>query len=323
MLFHPLSLVINIIDLLSLYFLFAAFLPSFRFVLQESAEGTLENCGRNGNILFLLQSVSFALTIVGISLVYPPILTGIMCGTGVIHMAGETGTRMLIVRLCVLLVLYIWHLIERCNTKGKQRPLNMALARGMLLVCPFVLLAVWLNMQMVWTLSHGASADCCTVVYGGTATGLFSISVTVWLIFLVLLSVLLLGLAVGVVFKKSVSQALLIVLLLIGVLWCLVASVCLYTFFAKLYYGGAPHRCLWCLFLPANSSVGYLFLVTIGAVFFQSNAILVRARLARYVPEMAEEQNSRMRRGGIVILAAVLVYVLLTIGPLLFVFVTK
>ncbi len=107
MIYHPLSLSLLSLDLLSLYFLVSALFVSIGVVLhwtpgtatteQILLGSAAETASLQGRIVFVLQLLSFILILFAFTTVFPGLIPGAMCGTGVLQASGETGLRMLLV----------------------------------------------------------------------------------------------------------------------------------------------------------------------------------------------------------------------------------
>jgi len=319
MLFHPLTIAVLLFDLLSLIVLFSAFRISLRFVLGSNTDDREVFSIAPGRFVFVLQCISFLLLLFAVSLIFPPILTGIMCGTGVLKISGETGVRMLLVRICTLLVLFVWYQLDSASRELPEKDMKMIAAKGMLFSVPFVVLGVWLSAKTLWLLNTGVSGDCCSLAYGATDTGeKFSFSPDIWLFFLTLFSVVLCLLALFVASKKESSQRLIAITSCCGIVWCLPASVCLLYYFSAYYYGVSQHPCFWCLFLPGNYFVGYPLFIAMTLVFFQSVVLFVYGRFAFFKPHLLGWSRKKMRKSAGLIIAGMLLYFLLTLFPALF-----
>lgn len=318
MLFHPLVIAVLLLDLLSLIGLFSAFWTSLQFVLGNKMDDGEKVRISPGRLVLVLQCVSFLLLLVGVSLIFPPILTGIMCGTGVLAISGETGVRMLLVRIGTLLALFVWYQLDSASTEFPKNDMKMIAAKGMLFSVPFVVLGVWLSAKTLWLLNTGVSGDCCSLAYGSTGVGgKFTFHPGVWLSFLTILSVILFMTALFAASKKELSQRLIVLTSCCGIVWCLPATVCLLYYFSVYYYGVSQHPCYWCLFLPGNYFIGYPLFFAMGIVLSQSFAIFVYGRLSFFKPQLADWSREKRRKSASFIISGMLVYFLLTISPVI------
>jgi hypothetical protein len=325
MLSHPLSIIIIITELCSLYFLFSALTFSIRYLLQETEEERKKctpvisdgNVTRSGRLVLLLQCVASGLLLLGISLVFPPILTGIMCGTGVLQISGETGIRMLLVKLCALLDLYVWYVIDCANRELPDKQLTSATSRAMLCCVPFVLMGVWLSVKTLWVLNQGQSGDCCTIAYGAAVVGGVPFTLSFWLIFLAVISIVLIFFVLRILVVEKLFSFLLMMSLCGGLVWCLTASLCLRYFFTAYYYGVTQHHCLWCLFLPRNYYVGYGFFLVFAIVFSQSVNIFVTGHVALMQNELSAWARKKIRKSTLLVIAGMIFYFLLILIPVI------
>ncbi len=313
MLFHPLVIAVLFLDLLSLIVLFSAIRILLQFILGNKTDDGAKVRISPGRCVLVLQCVSFLLLLVGVSLIFPPILTGIMCGTGVLKISGETGVRMLLVRICTLLVLFVWYQLDSASRELPEKDMKMIAAKGMLFSVPFVVLGVWLSAKTLWLLNTGVSGDCCSLAYGATDVGgKFSFNPDIWLLFLTVSSIGLFLLALFVASKKESSQRLIAITSCCGIVWCLPASVCLLYYFSAYYYGVSQHPCFWCLFLPGNYFVGYPLFFAMTLVFSQSVVLFVYGRFSIFKPQLLGWSRKKMRKSAGLIIAGMLLYFLLT-----------
>lgn len=332
MIWHPLALSFLSLDLLTCYFLFWALLTSGRIVLHWSAgsansrqillESAAETASLQGRICIVLLVCSFVLILFGIATVFPKMVPGAMCGTGVLQASGETGLRMLLVRIGGLLCLFIWYQLDRNNRLLQDGLLSEAVAKAMLLSSPFVIMGVVLTLKMVWQLNVEQAVDCCAVVYdqfGSTreAQSTLGGSDGFWLSCLGVLSILLFGGALLLVFRSAPIKVLIAVLFPVALFWCGVASVSLVHIFSSYHYGVLHHHCPWCLFLPEHNSVGYPLFFAIAVVLLESIAVVVNHRISLLIPALENFVEKRMRQSGWRIVSAMICYFLFAIMPAL------
>jgi len=323
MLFHPLSIAVLVTDSVSLFFLFRTLSISIRFLVHEtdgrgqllSSAVTQEKLSLNGRLVFALQVLSFLLMLLGVSLVFPPILTGIMCGTGVLQISGETGVRMLLVKGSALLILHLWWQIDLANREHSRKGLSQATARAILCCVPFVLLGIWLSLGTLWAMYRGQSGDCCTLVYGASASGGFVFNPAIWLSLLAANSIIVLLSAFRAISNKRFSSRMEAFFLCNLLCWCVLATFNLFYFFSAYYYGVTQHHCLWCLFLPGNYSVGYLFFIIVAIMLSQVVTVFVAGRLVAFRAELSGWAAQKVRRSSFLIIAGMIAYFLLTLIP--------
>lgn len=332
MIWHPLALSFISLDLLSCYFLFWALLTSGRIVLHWSAgaadsrqillEAAAETASLQGRICMALQFCSFVLILFSIATVFPKLVPGAMCGTGVLQASGETGLRMLLVRAGGLIALFVWHQLDRNNRLLEEGLLSEAVAKGMLLSSPFILMGIVLSMQMVWQLNVEQAVDCCAVIYdqfGSAKEAALTMggSDSQWLACLSILSILLFGGAFRLIMAPVVTAPLVYSLFCVALFWGATASITLVHIFSSYHYGVLHHHCPWCLFLPEHYSVGYPLFFAIGVVLLESVGLVVSHRSVLFVPELASFARKRMRQCGLRLAAAMFCYFLFAVVPAL------
>ena len=324
MLSHPLSIAIVLLELGSLYFLARAALPASRLLLKESsgngaqgvADSDMEASSVNGYRLFIVQAVAFFLALIGISLVFPPILTGIMCGTGVLQISGDTGIRMLLVKGLLLLSLYVWAQVDLVRRTLSEEHLDAGCAKGLICTVPFVVLGVWLSIETLWALGHGQSGDCCTIAYGGTLKGSLLLDSSWLLGGLALLSILVLAYGICVVRNSAIATWLYALGGGVILVWCVVAYFAMVYFFSAYYYGVTQHHCPWCLFLPGNFGIGYPLTLAMALLLSQGAALVIRNRINCLYPLPVEWLQRKNRISGLLILAGMVVYFLVSLIPM-------
>ncbi len=130
MIWHPLSLTIMGLDALSLLFVLAASLSALRVVTRwdpastsaaqismEAAVDVGALATRFGLVFFLASS---ALLLFAIAQVFPPLVQGAMCGTGVLEAMGSGAWRSLASRLLAVAALWVWMSLEGVNRRAPR-----------------------------------------------------------------------------------------------------------------------------------------------------------------------------------------------------------
>jgi hypothetical protein len=100
-------------------------------------------------------------------------------------------------------------------------------------------------------------------------------------------------------------------------LWVPVAAIALVRVLAAYHYGVLHHHCPWCLFLPVHGGVGYPLFGALMVAAFEGAAAWGAAAIAARYPVVEPAGAARVRRSGRRVVAAVLLFFLLSAGPAL------
>ena len=324
MIWHPLLLAVLFLDVLSVLLVAAATVSAVRIVIggsSKSAHSTQVALERRavtasiqGRIGLALLGLSTLVLIVGITGVLPKIVSGAMCGTGVLQATRGAAGRALALRGLALGLLAIWHLLDRLNRRQPDSPLATVAARSLLLASPVAVLAVYDTFQAILRLDVNRPVDCCSVVYGkirsGTQAGAASCIpdlLWVWGLALGGIAILLLGVHLWRSTRPAGARTTGVVSLL-AILWVPVAATGLVRSLAPYLHGVPQHRCPWCLFLPQHNLVGYLLFGCLILVATEAGAAFISSMVAARFPAMERETWKRSRAAGWRIAAATVLF---------------
>jgi hypothetical protein len=333
---HPLSLSIVALDLLSLTFALAASLTALRVLLSwdpsttspsqvalEAATDGASLATRYGLGFFVAGSL---LLVLGIAQGFPSLVRGAMCGTGVMEAMGPLGPRALILRGLALAALWVTGSIDRLNRGLPRSPAIPLVSRWQLLTLPLIVLAALATARALLSLDPYAPVDCCQAVYDNfsslsAARSSFGIADTLWLgAFglggLILGIVVLWSWRVVSLAEASRTQAIASWLLPLVVLsWVPLAGLSLVRVLAAYHYEVLFHHCPWCLFLPLHGAVGYPLFGALTVLGLEAMAFAAASRLAAKEPAFALVARQRKRRALIAIAVSLLVFLALTLLP--------
>lgn len=343
---HPLMVAVLVVDGLALLFALTAAVTHLRVLLgwepgssdprQIALEGATDAAAIAGRYALWAFVAATALLVLGISLVLPQLVSGAMCGTGVLTAMGGTGQRALALRGLALALLWVWRTLDALNRAAPRPPATPAVARWQLLALPLLALAVIDTARALWALDPARPVDCCQVVYDGFASSAQASTTAglddqVWIALtsaggLVLLALAVLGLrrlsrTVEVLPKLGATLALL------AVAWAPVATVTLVRVLSAYHYQVLQHHCPWCLLLPEHWAVGYPLYGALLVVLLEALSALTAARFKPAVVDvagstlaetmLAEAARQRQRRAFVAIIVSVLLFAALTAGPAL------
>ncbi|MFZ0614625.1 MAG: hypothetical protein WAM73_20435 [Desulfobacterales bacterium] len=334
MIWHPLLLTALTAQLIGLLLLAAAAAKSFRILtgwdpsaadraqlaLEIEAEATVI-LGRWALGTFLFSS---ALMVLGITNVFPALIPGAMCGTGVLQAMGRAGTDFLVLNGALLGILLFWNAAEALGRRMPDFPLARLGARLLLLALPVAALACTRSVSAALAVDTHRPVDCCAVVYDqyrtlSEANSFSGLADGFWLTSCFALSLLLFGLAVRV--RRTAPAAASPhtgFLAVTATVWVPVAAVTLTNILAAYHYGVLQHRCPWCLFLLQHRMTGLPLFGALAVIAFESLTGYLLPLAVKRDPRLRPAASDRSRRAAGRILVALLLFLSFTLLPPLF-----
>jgi hypothetical protein len=334
---HPLLLAVVSLDLLALLFVLYGAQTYVRVLLRWEPEATdseqirLEGAvdaasfaTRFGSAFFLGATL---LLVVGISLLLPPLISGAMCGTGVLTAMGAAGWRALILRALALVLLWVWRTLDGVDRSCPRPPAVPLVSRWQLLTVPVVALSLLQTVRIIRRLDPNEPVDCCQVVYDTygsvrEATESFGLTDRTWIVLAAAgASTLLVLLSWEIVRSRRAgtmvpeSAALNWGLPVGVVLFVPIGTLTLVKVLAAYHYQVLHHHCPWCLFLPEHGAVGYPLFGALLLIVLEGAAFLAAGQLRRTHPSLGAGARSRQYRAAMIQLFALLILVALTAGP--------
>ncbi len=334
MTWHPLLLTALAARVVGLLLLTAAAAKSFRILIgwnPSAADRTQLSLEIEAEAAVLLARwalgtflFSSALMLLGITNVFPALIPGAMCGTGVLQAMGRAGTDFLVLDAALLGILLFWNAAEALGRRWPDYPLARFGARLLLLALPVAVLACARSVSAALGVDTHRPVDCCAMVYDryrtlSEAQSVSGIPDGFWLTAWSALGLLLGGLAAGV--RRAATGAtpkLTAMLAVTAMVWVPVAAVTLTNIFAAYHYGVLQHRCPWCLFLLQHRLAGLPLFGALALIAFESLTGCLLPLAVKSVPGLRPAALERSRRAAGRILAALLVFLSLTILPPLF-----
>jgi hypothetical protein len=314
MIWHPLSISVLTMDLIGLLCVGAAVVSAIRIVTGWSHESKNEGeivlerrataVSVQGRIGLALLLISTLVLVAGITSVFPKLVPGAMCGTGVLQATKGAAGRALALRGLALGLFAVWHLLDRMNRSQQDDPLATVSARTLLMASPVVFLAVHDTFRAVLRLDVNRPVDCCSVVYGkirsaSQAGGVSGIPDAYWVWGLILggIGIILLGVNLWRASRPMGARATGL-LSLFAILWVPVAATGLVRSLAAYLHGVPQHRCPWCLFLPQHNLVGYLLFGCLILVAAEAGTAFVSSIVAAKFPALRTDAGKRSRAAG-------------------------
>lgn len=302
MMAHPVILAITVLDVVSLFFLCHAaagavriegsWAPGSSARSQIMLERSYETGAISARAAFALTAFSALILVLGITNVFPEIVPGAMCGTGVLQATKGQGGRALLFRFIALVLLYVWSVLENLNRSRPDYPMARLNARMLLLASPFALLGFLDTFWAFGSLDVYTPVNCCTTVYERVSVGkriLYAVEVNdrVLVFFFVALTLSMLFFSLGGFAagprrygKFSAASA------LTTLIWAPLAATALVRVFSAYYYEVLHHYCPWCLFLPEHGFAGFPLFFLWCAASIQGLAGFAVYRAIRGHPEI-------------------------------------
>lgn len=255
--------------------------------------------------------------LVGICLIWHNVVSGAMCGTGVMQAMGTDGVRASIFWTAALLVLYSWWTLDRIGGDHPQGVLTRTSLRVLITAAPFLALGLFYAWQALMRIDTIPAVSCCAAVYDRVLDGTASLS-SRWIanfsLWGNLAGTLVLLLLVAATIRKPDNRSA-GALFALAVIWTPMSVVAVKTTWAAYYYQVLSHPCPWCLFLPAYGGVGFLIFGCLTVAVLESLTV----GLTRYVrlrhPALTASANRFSKRAALRIAIALIGFSLLTVGP--------
>jgi hypothetical protein len=334
MIWHPLQLTALAALFIGLLLLTAAAVKAFRIVIgwnpasadraQISLEIEAEAAVVMARWALWITLFSIVLMILGITNVFPALIPGAMCGTGVMQAMSPAGTGFLILNFILLGILLFWNTLEKLGRRRPDYPLARLGARLLLLALPVAALAFVQSVSAAFEVDTHRPVDCCAVVYDqyrtlSEAQSISGLSDGFWLTAWGSLSVLLLFL--GLLVRRSATALTLKwngLLAATAAIWVPVAAITLTDILSAYHYGVLQHRCPWCLFLLQHRAVGFPLFGALAVIGFESLTAFLLPAVVKNDPQMLPSAFDRSRIAAGRIIVALFVFLILTALPPLF-----
>ncbi|MEN8753034.1 MAG: hypothetical protein AB1Z18_09695 [Desulfobacterales bacterium] len=334
MIWHPLQLTALAALFIGLLLLTAAAVKAFRIVIgwnpasadraQISLEIEAEAAVVMARWALWITLFSIVLMILGITNVFPALIPGAMCGTGVMQAMSPAGTGFLILNFILLGILLFWNTLEKLGRRRPDYPLARLGARLLLLALPVAVLAFVQSVSAAFEVDTHRPVDCCAIVYDqyrtlSEAQSVSGFSDGFWLTAWGSLSVLLLFL--GLLVRRSATALTLKwngLLAATAAIWVPVAAITLTDILSAYHYGVLQHRCPWCLFLLQHRAVGFPLFGALAVIGFESLTAFLLPAVVKNDPQMLPSAFDRSRIAAGRIIVALFVFLILTALPPLF-----
>ena len=325
---EPTLLAVMVTDFIVLLLILSASWTAYRVVLHWEPESarreqlSLEIAFETSSIKVRAAALAFFFStivlIVAIANVYPKIVPGAMCGTGIIQATDGMGNRALIFRFAAVFILFLICGLEKLDLTVPDSLLVQTNARLLLLALPVVLLSMTDTLKTLSGLNIQQPVDCCAALYDAVrSSGDLSITGNIpgtwWLA----------AFAIGAVFLSAMGLRIrrascphriheLFFTALISFAWVIIAWITLLKIFSAYHYQVLNHHCPWCLFLPEHRMVGYPLSGALALTAFEGTMALAAAITGNKHPRLQAGSLARIRKAGLRIVCAVIIFSLIS-----------
>jgi len=330
MYWHPLLLAVISAQSVGLLLLMAVGLTSLRTTIhwqpaaadrrQLALEASAETASILGRAAFWLFLFAGILLLFGIANVFHEDIPGAMCGTGVCQAMTGGGAGLLMFNVILLVVLRLWHEMDKLNRFQATLPLTEFNSRFFLIAPPVAVLTLLRTYDAFAGIRPERAVDCCAVVYDqfptlGQAKSIIGIADAWWVAAFVFLSIVVLGMSVVVKPTTVKNQKLRFVLGLLCMLWIPVAALTLVNHLSAYHYEVLHHHCPWCLFLPEHRLVGYPLYGAMGLIGMEGLTILILPRMVNENPHAYGHALDRCLRAARRLTVGTVIFLIFTLAP--------
>jgi hypothetical protein len=290
---------------------------------QLRLERQAEIAGLTGRFALGLFGLGTLILVVSFASVFPEIVPGAMCGTGVVQAGGDLAPRALGLRLAALVLLALWRLFDQLDQSVATAPLSAVTAKLSLLMTPIAALAGIDTWRALSALDVHTPVDCCTATYDDIwAQGATALREpwpdTVWIAGTALTGGLTLIAALGLLSTRGASarRGLPASILAISTpLWAIFAAILLVRVLSAYHYGVLAHHCPWCLFLGDHHFVGYPLFAALLLGLGEGIAAFFAVRLSISKEALRHVAQARARSAAWRILLAIAIYAGIAVLP--------
>ncbi len=288
---------------------------------QLSLETRAEGASILGRAAFGLSLFAGGLLVFGIANIFHEDIPGAMCGTGVCQaMAADGSTRLLLYTGLLILLMKLWHELDKLNRTLPEMPLTQISARLFLTIPVVALLTLKQTYQAFAGIRPNQPVDCCAVVYDQfstmeQATTLFGLGDRVWLTAFSVLSILLLILSVALGVSRVDRPRARSALAVVTGLWLPVAALVLVNVLSAYHYQVLHHHCPWCLFLAEHRLVGYPLYGAMAIIGMEGFTLVMLPPLVKHDTGVYQMAVDRARRAATKITLAQLLFLIIAVVP--------
>jgi len=258
--------------------------------------------------------------LIGIALIWPAMVAGAMCGTGVLQAMGSNGAQALGWWTAGLIVLHGWRVMDRLNLARPYGELTADNGRVLLLAAPLIAMALMHSIQALMHAETAAPVSCCAAIYDQIihrprSPRAQQVMQIVQLGLYWAGAAALLGLAAWQ--RRHPFSRAAIFLAGVCIVWVLAATGTLKSIWSAYYYEVLSHPCLWCLFSIDYYGVGFMLTLAWIAAMVNAMAIVLIRRAWNVSPALGPAASICIRRHAMYLTIAVSIYLTAAAGPAL------
>lgn len=331
MIWHPLALAILWADALTCMLAALAALQALRITAHwqpESAEKRqiqlelgAEAAALHMRWASVFNGAASLMFLFGTARIFPDVVAGAMCGTGVLQAFGRFGWPAVWLRLAAFGGLWAAGVVDRLNAAAPTQPLTRTYARIILLITPLIALGEFYTLRALLQAAPGAPVSCCTAVYarmpGVTGESWFAAvpDTLWWAVFAMGAAVLSAPAAAlyraGAFSRRRACRA----LVFSAAFWIPPAAVTLVAVLAPYHYHVMQHHCPWCFFLADHHGRGFILFGALLLAAVEAPAALISDRIAAGRPPLAQAAYRRRRKAAGRVLLSLVVFLAFALAP--------
>lgn len=288
---------------------------------QLRRERHAETASLLGHASMVCLTAAALIGLAGVALAWHRIIPGAMCGTGVLQAMGIGGHRAMLFWGLAVILIYGWQAMDRLDNHHPQGLLILDGARLLMTAAPFLALALFYSWQALMRIDSAPPVSCCAAVYdrvlGTAADAAIMVSLASATSWSTLLGSILLPVAVLWPAHRTASRVAGAPVAAMAVGWSVLAAISVKHVWSAYYYQVLSHPCPWCLFLPDHHGAGFFIFACLATVSLEGVVFWVADHTRRRYPPLADPAGHRRRQAALRIVAAVVGFILLTVGPAL------
>ncbi len=287
---------------------------------QLKCERQAETASLLGRWAVGVLTAAGVIQLIGIALIWPAMVAGAMCGTGVLQAMGPSGAQALGWWAAGLIVLHGWRVMDRLNLARPWGELTADNGRVLLLAAPLIAMALMHSILALMHAETAAPVSCCAAIYDQiihapqsprTQQALQIIQLGLYWTG----AAALLGLAQWQ--RRFAGSQAVMGLLGICLIWTLAATGTLKCIWSAYYYEVLSHSCLWCLFSMDYYGAGFILTLALAAVLVNAVAMVLIWRAWGIWPALGPAAAAGIRRHAMFLTIAISVYLAAASGPAL------
>ena len=270
---------------------------------------------------FMALAAAAALGLIGVAMVWHPVVPGAMCGTGVLQAMEPYGRRAMLFWGLGLMIFYAWQVLDRLNRSHPGNVATRSAGRMLITAAPLLVLAVYYSWQALMHVAAVPAVSCCAAIYDRILAAPADSAGSSRLIALAFFGHLTGGITLLVLAALAVRLPGRVpggFITALAVTWSVAASVAVKQVWSPYHYQVLSHPCPWCLFLPDAYGVGFIVFGCVVVIVMEAVAFWTADRVCRQHPQLFEAAAIRRRRSAGRIICALIGFAIASAGPAIF-----